>query len=205
MTAKKEIEIKLRLSSLEDYNKVRSFLGSPRSIENQINYYLDNHKDEFIKTKSTFRMRIVNGKEAYITYKGKNQMIDGVSVSQEMEAAETIETVLACIEDRKNFITLNILNNVFRHVLNLYKNDPSEIKIIGHITTMRTIYEWNGHKLELDDSDYGFDKNYEIEIETGQPEIIKPALEEMLKKIGVSYNNSKANKFTNFVSGKIIV
>lgn len=39
------------------------------------------------------------------------------------------------------------------------------MKVLGSIQTVRSIYCLNGEKLELDDTDYGFNRTYEIEIE----------------------------------------
>lgn len=79
-----------------------------------------------------------------------------------------------------------------------------ELVCLGGFRNVRAVYEWNGMKLELDETHYDFGTCYEIECETTEPERAKNLLEELLKTNGIEYSYSKANKFAIFRSGKLL-
>lgn len=93
---------------------------------------------------------------------------------------------------------------LFNHICGLHKfHEAGSIVCLGNIQTVRTVFDWENHKLELDDSNYGFAENWEIEVETEEPEQLKTKLETMLNKLAVQYGYSKASKFANFMNKKI--
>jgi uncharacterized protein YjbK len=195
-----EIEIKIRLDSQKDFEKLRNSLGEPR-IEYQINYYLDTNDGYFVKAKSTFRLRIVNNSEAFVTYKSKTKLEHGVAQSEEIEEKIPLDLVIPNINHEGLYRT----SKIYQKILDLNKLLPLNMKVLGSISTIRRIYSWNQQLLELDDTDYGFDRNYEIEIEVNSNEclLVKSQLEDMLRNLGIKFADSKANKFTNFIKGKI--
>lgn len=81
--------------------------------------------------------------------------------------------------------------------------DDKKLVCLGGFRNVRAVYEWDGLKLELDETRYDFGTCYEVECETLEPERTKNLLEELLKSNGVEYSYSKANKFAIFVSGKL--
>lgn len=192
-----ETEIKIRLDSLEDYHRLQKILGQPRSIEYQTNYYLDDSTGHFTSTKSTFRLRVVNGEKAFITYKSKTKLEHGIFQSNEIEEGINLGLV-----EPANHEKLYTSSAIYKKVLDLHKFVPANMKVLGLIKTTRSVYYLHGEKLELDDTDYGFDKNYEIEVETTNIKF-KKELEEYLRDHNIKFADSKANKFTNFVKGRI--
>lgn len=85
----------------------------------------------------------------------------------------------------------------------LAKHKITQLVLLGHIKTQRFVFEWENHKLELDESDYGFATNYEIEVETETPNELKLKLESALQSWGAQYAYSKASKFANFMNKAI--
>jgi len=55
----------------------------------------------------------------------------------------------------------------------------------------------------LDETDFGFGTQYEIECESVNPEDAKQLLEEFLKDNGIPYSYSEKSKFAIFRSGKL--
>lgn len=68
---------------------------------------------------------------------------------------------------------------------------------------MRNVYNWEGVKLELDETHFAFGTAYEIECETTDPERFRQLLGDLLDKNGVTYKYSTISKFGIFRSGKI--
>lgn len=74
---------------------------------------------------------------------------------------------------------------------------------LGGFKNVRAVYDWNGLKLELDETHYDFGTSYELECESLEPEKTKKLLGELLKKNGISYSYSEVSKFAIFRSGKL--
>ncbi|CAK9184639.1 unnamed protein product [Ilex paraguariensis] len=65
------------------------------------------------------------------------------------------------------------------------------------------VYDWNGLKLELDETHYEFGISYEIECESSEPDRGKKLIEGFLKDNGTGYSYSEVSKFAVFRSGKL--
>lgn len=74
---------------------------------------------------------------------------------------------------------------------------------LGGFRNVRGIYEWNGLKLELDETLYSFGTNYEVECESFEPEKAKNLIEGLLKSNGIEYQYSEVSKFAIFRKGKL--
>lgn len=74
---------------------------------------------------------------------------------------------------------------------------------LGGFKNVRNVYEWNGLKLELDETKYDFGTLYEIECESVEPDKVKKLIEQFLKENGIEYSYSEASKFAIFRSGKL--
>lgn len=74
---------------------------------------------------------------------------------------------------------------------------------LGGFRNVRNVFDWNGLKLEVDETDYGFGTSYEIECESEQPDRAKGMIEEFLKGNGIGYSYSEVSKFAVFRSGKL--
>lgn len=198
-----ETEIKLKLQDKTDVNKLKEYFGNPKYVEKQTNHYLDHKDDQFSKSKSTFRIRLVNDERAYVTFKGKIYSENGVFSSNELEEELDFSLAIKSL-NTCDFSDVYQNNSVFKTVLDTRNIDPKDIKILGSIGTTRYVYSWEDHLLDIDDSDYGFATNYEVELETLDPINIKQKLTTLLHSLSISFEDSKANKFTNFLNKKIL-
>ncbi|KAF9592294.1 hypothetical protein IFM89_013520 [Coptis chinensis] len=78
-----------------------------------------------------------------------------------------------------------------------------EFVCLGGFRNVRGVYDWNGLKLELDETQYDFSISYEIECESDDPENVKMALEKFLNENSVEYSYSEVSKFAVCRSGKL--
>ena len=74
---------------------------------------------------------------------------------------------------------------------------------LGGFGNLRSVYDWKGLKLEVDETSFDFGTLYEIECESSDPERAKRLLEEFLKENEINYSYSTASKFAIFRSGKL--
>jgi len=81
--------------------------------------------------------------------------------------------------------------------------DCEKFVCLGGFRNVRNVYDWEGVKLELDETQYAFGTTYEIECETTDPERFRQLLGELLDKNGISYRYSTISKFGIFRAGKI--
>lgn len=74
---------------------------------------------------------------------------------------------------------------------------------LGGFRNVRNVFDWQGLKLEVDETDYGFGTSYEIECESEEPDRAKGMIEEFLNANGIGYSYSEVSKFAVFRSGKL--
>ncbi|KAF9616690.1 hypothetical protein IFM89_031707 [Coptis chinensis] len=70
-----------------------------------------------------------------------------------------------------------------------------EFVCLGGFRNVRGVYDWNGLKLELDETQYDFSISYEIKCESDNPENVEMVLEKFLNENGVEYSYSEVSKF----------
>ncbi|KAF9588275.1 hypothetical protein IFM89_008692 [Coptis chinensis] len=78
-----------------------------------------------------------------------------------------------------------------------------EFVCLGGFRNVRGVYDWNGLKLELDETQYDFNISYEIECESDDPENVKMVLKKFLNENAVEYSYSEISKFVVCRSGKL--
>ncbi|KAI3496940.1 hypothetical protein L1887_39318 [Cichorium endivia] len=89
-------------------------------------------------------------------------------------------------------------SQAFRFGVNLM-----EVVSLGGFRNVRAVHKWNGLKLELDETQFDFGVNYEIECESDDPDEAKLMLEELLNQNGIRFSYSQVLKFAIFRSGKL--
>lgn len=94
-------------------------------------------------------------------------------------------------------------SRIVRRVREEYGIGEKGLVCLGGFRNVRAVYEWKGLKLELDETQYDFGMNYEIECESCDPERAKDLLEALLKSHGLQYSYSTVSKFAIFRSGKL--
>ncbi|KAL0483605.1 triphosphate tunel metalloenzyme [Acrasis kona] len=204
MIRQQEVEIKLTLKGYGDYRKLLNHLGNPKSVEEQSNEFYDgsnkeihHHSPNSTSKKGTFRIRFIeNDKTCVVTHKGKGIMTSGVNSSEETEEHIGYEKGKDILKDASLLDSFEC--DVVKHVKDAYQ--VKHFISLGGFKNHRSVYPWEGHKLEVDNTKYAFGENFEIEVETNEPDTFKSKLESFLDGINVSYTDSKRSKFANFIN-----
>ncbi|XP_022883825.1 triphosphate tunel metalloenzyme 3-like [Olea europaea var. sylvestris] len=169
-----EIEVKLRLPNKASHQKVLQLL-SP--------FHITTHHQHNTFFDGTAKAVITNG------------------VSRIEEDEEEVDPFIgyACLEDPGK------LMNVDSRVLGRVKEEfgANGFKGLGGFRTVKSVYEWNGVKLEVDEVKYEFGDLYEVECENVEPKKVKGMIETFFKENGIEYSESLMSKFTIFRAAKL--
>ncbi|CAA3025154.1 Hypothetical predicted protein [Olea europaea subsp. europaea] len=172
-----EIEVKLRLPNKASHQK----LASSRAV---------------------LRLRFYEQTDipkCFICLKAKAVITNGVSRIEEDEEEVDPFIGYACLEDPGK------LMNVDSRVLGRVKEEfgANGFKGLGGFRTVKSVYEWNGVKLEVDEVKYEFGDLYEVECENVEPKKVKGMIETFFKENGIEYSESLMSKFTIFRAAKL--
>lgn len=94
-------------------------------------------------------------------------------------------------------------SEILKRVRDEYRVGENGVVCLGGFRNVRAVHQWKGLKLELDETNYDFGTNYELECESDDPERHKRLLEEFLQGNGINYSYSKLSKFAVFQSRKL--
>lgn len=193
-----EVEIKLRLPDKESHDVVAKLLHEgARNLYRQENFFFDGSRQELGKRLHVLRARFYNETEkCTLTLKGKAIIEDGIGRATELEHAIEPDVGRKIVEDPSKMLQLQ--GRVVQLVRE--KFDPEELVCLGGFRNVRQEFAWEGHIIELDETQYDWGTVYELECETVEPETVKERLEELLGNNGISYAYSSVSKFANFVN-----
>jgi adenylate cyclase class IV len=196
-----EVEVKLRLPDAVAHRRVTDVLAPFHiSTHRQENCFFDGSAGELSLNRATLRLRFSdNHPRCVVSLKAKAVLVDGVSRVEEDE--EELEPSIGrdCAAEPER------LKDVESRVLARVRGEFGAPVFVGlgGFENVRRVYEWKGLKLELDETDFGFGTQYEIECESANPEDAKQLLEEFLKENSIPYSYSEKSKFAIFRSGKL--
>ncbi|KAJ3301106.1 hypothetical protein HDV03_001336 [Kappamyces sp. JEL0829] len=215
-----EIEVKFRLDAAA-FHQAQALLATLENcqrirVDKQENFFLDSVNGELEAKRVNFRLRHVesaladrNTQESFITIKGLGDqgghITDGISRIKELEEAIPNQ-VFAALTASPNLVkdpqyaSIELIG-----VLLAQLSKPlADIIVSAQFSNTRTVYEWQGLELEVDETKYAFGTAYEIEIESTEPEQAKKLVEELLTAHGIAYGFSKRSKFGNLKAGSIL-
>lgn len=127
-------------------------------------------------------------------------IVDGVSRVEEDEEEVDFEVGLRCLEEATKLVDVD--SRVARRAREEFGVKAGFVGL-GGFRNVRNVYQWNGVKLEVDETVYDFGTCYEIECESSEPEKVKEMIEEFLKENEIEYSYSQLSKFATFRSGKL--
>ncbi|CAI9113933.1 OLC1v1037494C1 [Oldenlandia corymbosa var. corymbosa] len=204
-----EVEVKLRLPDANAHQRLSSVL-SPFHLKTHIqeNIFFDGSNSELSTNLAALRLRFYDlDSRCVLSLKAKPVLADGISRIEEHEEPLDPAIGRACMAEPWRLLQMDQSSEIMKRVKEEYgiRDDDYDKKLVclGGFRNVRAVYEWNGLKLELDETRYDFGTCYEIECETSEPERVKILLEELLNCNGILYSYSKANKFATFLSGKL--
>lgn len=163
-----ENEFKLMLTE-QQYTKLYSMYGWDKEYT-QTNYYFDTPSLDLINSHITCRVRFVEG-EYFLQMKLPN----GAQHSRlelEHHLGDALPFKLSSAE-------LNELSG---------KTDMPDVKLIGELTTFRSIKRFKGAEIDLDRSRYFGKTDYELEIEFTDEQAARSLLEELKQSVGIEAN-----------------
>ncbi|KAL2482736.1 Triphosphate tunel metalloenzyme 3 [Forsythia ovata] len=198
-----EIEVKLRLPNKASHQKLLQLL-SPFHIttHHQHNTFFDGSGSELSSRRATLRLRFheqTNLPKCFICLKAKAVITNGVSRVEEDEEEVDPSIGYACLEEPGKLMDVD--SRVLRRVKEEF--GVTGFVGLGGFRNVRSVYEWNGVKLEVDEVKYEFGDLYEVECESVEPERVKGLIEDFFKKNGIEYSDSLTSKFAIFRAGNL--
>ncbi|MED6205168.1 hypothetical protein PIB30_015282 [Stylosanthes scabra] len=199
-----EVEVKLRLPNADSHRRVTALLAPFHAATyRQRNLFFDGAESELSSKRAVLRLRFYNDDErCVVSLKAKAVLVDGVSRVEEDEEDLNPRVGLDCVAEPGK------LGAVESRVLDRVRNEfgvkgEKGFVGLGGFGNIRSVYEWKGLKLEVDETRFDFGTLYEIECESADPDEAKRVLEEFLKENGIDYSYSLMSKFAIFRSGKL--
>lgn len=193
--------MKLRLPDSVFHGQVSTLLSSFHvKTHRQENFFFDGSSGELSARRAVLRIRFYDDDaRCVISLKARAVLVDGVSRVEEEEEELEPSVGRACVENPQR------LKEVESRIMGRVKDEfgPSGFVGLGGFGNVRGVFEWNGLKLELDESSFEFGTLYEIECESTDPDAAKKMIEDLLKENQIAYWYSEASKFSIFRSGKL--
>lgn len=196
--------MKLRLANSEAHRHLTTSLAPFHvTTHRQRNFFFDGAASQLSSRRAVLRLRFYGDDErCVVSLKGKAVLVNGVSRVEEDEEDLDPRVGRDCVAEPGK------LGSVENRVLGRVKEEFGVVEEkgfvgLGGFRNVRSVYEWKGLKLEVDETMFDFGTLYEIECESSDPEEAKRILEEFLKENGIDYSYSQASKFAIFLSGKL--
>lgn len=205
-----EVEVKLRLPGKASHDAVAAALASKKiATHQQESFFLDGPNKELSSNLAVLRIRFYDvDKRALVTLKGKQKLVDGVGRGTEVEfdlpdAKAARKFVQEAAAPSAAFLKEAPRDSA---VVKRLREDyaASELVCIGGFENVRKEFSFEGHTLELDETNFEHGTVYEIEVESTDPEPLKEKLEAFLKKQGIEYEYSATTKFANFIKKTLL-
>ncbi|KAI4351135.1 hypothetical protein L6164_005518 [Bauhinia variegata] len=199
-----EVEIKLRLPDSTSHQRLSELLA-PFHAKTLIqeNIFFDGANAELTSNLAVLRIRFYDDVEncCVLSLKAKPKISGGISRMEEHE--EPLDPLLgrACIAEPWRLSATS--SEILKRVRDEFGIGENGFVCLGGFKNVRSVFDWNGLKLEFDETSYDFGTCYEIECESSEPERDKKLLEEFLGENGINYSYSNVNKFAVFQSRKL--
>ncbi|KAL3681708.1 hypothetical protein R1sor_024664 [Riccia sorocarpa] len=194
-------KITLKLPSPEAHEKVASALSAFHEVTHmQENVFFDGANTELSSKRAVLRLRFYDGDgKCVVTFKGNAVIVDGISRGEELEEDIDVSLGRACVAEPWRLTTTgsNLLNKIVADY------GCKDFVCLGGFRNVRNVFNWEGLKIELDETQYDFGTTYEVECESTDPERVRQLLGDFLKSRGIGYIYSTKSKFAVFRSGKL--
>ncbi|XP_017218351.1 triphosphate tunnel metalloenzyme 3 [Daucus carota subsp. sativus] len=197
-----EVEVKLRLPNSHSHQTLTTLLSQFHTQTHlQENIFFDGLNSELTSSLSVLRLRFYNqDSKCVISLKSKPRISSGIS--RVFEDEEPIDSSIgrSCVAEPGRLLLIDELR-IVKRVREEFGVEG--LVCLGGFKNVRRVYDWNGLKLEVDETMYDFGTCYEVECESVEPEKAKKLMEELLRRNGIEYCYSQVSKFATFVSRKL--
>lgn len=190
-----ERELKFRLAGEADWRRLEAVLGPPSARLEQVNTYLDTPGREVAAGRAMLRLRSEDGRKA-MTYKRGVRVEGGYFEARETESALGEEEWsrlgagdLAGLEDLPPLKALRA------------DGVSGPLASCGEVRNLRQRFPLpTGDHLELDRTEFPNGRtDFEIEVETLQPEAVRALVEELAARAGVPLAIQEQTKYERFL------
>ena len=202
MTDREERELKLAIADLESYRRIRDALPGFEGELRLVNHYLDGDDLPLVKRKVMLRVRTCEGHPGgVVTLKSGTTVADGYFRSQEDEEPLTGEEVDLLLRLPAACDGLHPkARDVVRSALALL--GEGDLKVVGKLVNLRRNYRLAPEiVVELDLLSFpDGSQEFELEIETGDPESARRLLDPLLTRLGIGVTPRSETKFQRLLA-----
>ena len=195
MSIRTEIEIKLRLEGRAQYDRLCREMGTPADAWEQINHYFRSEDGRIPGKEGVIRIRLERGKAVFTVKLGA--LKDGLASAQEYEEPwrgpqEEMPPPSTAMWDA---------GHAGLHALEHRFGKRFLLVWVGKMINQRRLYRTvEGLCMEVDASRYpDGEEDYEVEVETDDPERDRGLLEALLDRFGVHFVPQPATKYQRFL------
>lgn len=208
LVEKMEVEVKLRLPDFAAHQSLSSIL-SPflQKTHFHHNFLFDGAVSELSSRRAVLRIRFYGedpgtAERCVLCLKAKAVIADGISRVEEDEE-ELDPSMGRAIWADPNLIGLTESRVLKRVREEFGVKEDSGYVCLGGFKNVRGVYDWNGLKLEVDETLFDFGTLYEVECESSEPQKAKEMIEGLLKQNGIPYAYSTMSKSAIFRAGQL--
>jgi uncharacterized protein YjbK len=195
MSIRREIELKLRLEGRAQYDRLCREMGTPADAWEQINHYFRSEDGRIPGEEGVIRIRLERGKAVFTVKLGA--LKDGLASAQEYEEVwrgplEEIPPPSTAMWDA---------GHAGLHALEHRFGKRFLLVWVGKMINKRRLYRSaEGLCMEVDASRYpDGEEDYEVEVETDDPERDRGLLEALLDRLDVLCVPQPATKYQRFL------
>jgi uncharacterized protein YjbK len=183
------------LEGREQYDKLCREMGPPSDAWEQINHYFRSEDGKIPGEEGVIRIRLERGKAVFTVKLGA--LRDGLAIAQEYEKdwpgpLEEMPPSTSTIW-KTGHAGLKALEQRF--------GGPFALEWVGKMVNLRRLYRTaDGLCMEVDASRYpDGEEDYEVEVETDDPERDRSLLEGLLTGMGIRFAPQPATKYQRFL------
>ena len=195
MSVRREIEIKLRLEGRAQYDRLCREMGTPADAWEQINHYFRSEDGRIPGKEGVIRIRLERGKAVFTVKLGA--LKDGLASAREYE-----EPWPGPLEEMPPpWTAMWDAGHSGLHALEQRFGGRFPLVWVGKMINRRRLYRPDeGLCMEVDASRYpDGEEDYEVEVETDDPERDRGLLEALLDRLDVLYVPQPATKYQRFL------
>lgn len=194
MSIRREVEVKLRLEDRAEYERLCRGMGTPEDAWEQVNHYFRSEDGRIPGEEGVIRLRLEKGRAAFTVKLGS--LKDGLADAQEYEEAWSGPP-----EVPPSSSTIWETGHPGMKALEQRFGRRFALVWVGKMVNRRTLYRSDeGLGLEVDASRYPDGaEDYEVEVETDEPERDRRLLELLLKRLGIRFVPQTATKYQRFL------
>lgn len=195
--SQREVELKYRLAGRDDYENLCRALGEPADQTLQVNHYFGSPDGRVPGDRGMVRIRVEQGRAAF-TVKLGGPLRKGLASSMEYEDpwVGPIEEIPALTGE-----SIRQGGGHGMEALDAASSGPCTLVWSGSMENRRRVYVLpSGLRVEVDASRYASGvEDFEVELETADPDRDRPRLEALLAEAGVRSEPQRETKYQRFL------